>query len=128
MFGSPKKPLDRRPYPQSTDSRPLGIGEQVGRFVYVVDLQDTIHVAPDAPHAHPRVLGLAQEALHAGEIAINQPGHVVEITNLSGTFQFSDRGSLCCVATHLRRIGFVVNEVVWYPPNGSTGPIRLQCP
>jgi hypothetical protein len=73
MFSAPKKPRDKRAYPQSPDSRPLGIGEQSGRFVYVVDIHDRIYIAPDGPHVHPLVLGLAQEALYAGEIEITQP-------------------------------------------------------
>lgn len=128
MFGAPKTPLDKSAYPRSTDSRPLDIGESVGRYVYVVDLDGIIHIAPDGPHVHPCVLGLCKPAFYAGEITIDQPGSVEEITNLSGTFQFDSQLSLCCVASHLRQLGFTVDEVVWYPPDGSTRPVRLRCP
>ncbi len=127
MFGGMKRPLDKLPYPQSPDSRPLTIGEVVGRYVYVVDLQDTIHVVPDGSHEHPKVLGLAQSALYAGDLRIDRPGQVAEVTNLSGTFQFSSQHSLCCVAKHLHQIGFTVGKVKWFPPDGSSGPVPLQC-
>ena len=128
MFGSAKPPFDPTPYPQDPASRPIRIGESVGRYAFVVDTAGVVHIVPDAPHVHPKVLGLAREALYAGEIAIDRPGHVEELTNLSGTFQFRSKTSLCCVATVLRSLGFVVAEVVWYPPSGATGPVRLQCP
>lgn len=76
---------------------------------------------------HPRVLGNAQPALYAGELSIDPPGIVDEITNLSGTFRFRSQRSLCCVASGLRQLGFSVGDVVWYPPNGNGGPVHLTC-
>lgn len=127
MFGNAKSPSDRYPYQKSVESRPISFQEPIGRYVFVVDLNDTIHVAPDGLHMHPRVLGNAQDALYAGELFIDQPGHVDELTNLSGTFRFKSRRSLCCVASSLQQLGFTVGEVVWYPPNGSSAPFVLTC-
>ena len=127
MYGAAKKPKDRTRYAISPDSWPLTFGEPVGRYVFVVDLTETIHVAPDGSHMHPKVLGLAQAALQAGEISIDRLGGIEEVTNCSGTFQFDSQQSLC-VATRLGRIGFAVDNVMWYPPDGLTPPRRLQCP
>jgi hypothetical protein len=94
--------------------------------VFVVDVKDVIHVAPDGCHMHPQVLGQAREALYAGEITIDRPGNVEEVTNLSGTFQFQSKQSLCCVVSSLRQLGFSVGDVVWYPSNGNS-PVLLAC-
>lgn len=128
MYGRPKRPLDSTPYPRSPDSRPIGPNEPPGRYAFVVDLQETVHIAPDGPHVHPKVLGGGREALYAGEIVISPVGVVEDVTNLSGTFRFKSKRSLCCVVAHLRQLGYVVKDVTWYPPDGSTGPQMLQCP
>jgi hypothetical protein len=128
MFRGPKSPRDRTPYPRSPDSRELQITEAVGRYVFVVDVNEVIHVAPDGSHMHPKVLGNAAPALYAGELTIDRPGNVAEVTNLSGTFQFKSQMSLCCVVSKLRETGFTVANVFWYPPSGATGPVQLVCP
>ncbi len=128
MFGAQKIPFfDKTLYSRSNASRRLSITEHPRRYVYVVDVQATIHVAPDASHAHPTVLGFAQPALYAGEISIDRHSNVDAVTNCSGTFQFDSQQSLCCVAARLQQIGFTVDDVVWYPPAGSSGPKRLRC-
>lgn len=127
MYGKPKHPRDTTPYPRSRASRPLRSSEWPGNYVFVVDLDEVIHVAPDGLHVHPAVLGNASPALYAGEISITRTGHVEEVTNLSGTFRFRSKRSLCCVAGHLRQLGFTVGRVVWYPPDGTTSPAVLQC-
>lgn len=126
MFGRPKPPLDPHPYPPAPGSRQLSPHEPVGHYVFVVDVNEVIHVAPDGAHMHPQVLGQAAPALYAGEIVIDHVGSVEEVTNLSGTFRFQNKRSLCCVASGLRRLGFTVGDVVWYPPDGSR-PVRLAC-
>ena len=99
----------------------------LGRYVYVVDTRGVIHVAPDQLHMHPKVLGSVESALYAGEIGINLAGIVYELTNCSGTFQFKSKRSLCCVATHLVQLGFAVRNIIWFPPDGNSPPLRLQC-
>lgn len=126
IFGNPKRPLDPFPFSRSPESARLTGSASVGKYVFVVDLDDGIHVAPDGPHMHPQVLGNAKPALYAGEVSIDRPGSVDEITNLSGTFQFRSSRSLCCVAAELRGLGFSVGDVVWYPPDGSS-PVILSC-
>lgn len=127
MFGGLKRPRDTTRYPRSADSHPLTPSEGAGSYVFVVDAGEVIHVAPDGYHMHPKVLGNVEPALYAGEIALDRVGHVAEVTNLSGTFRFRSRRSLCCVAEHLRRLGFTVGMVVWYPPDGSGPPVVLNC-
>jgi hypothetical protein len=126
MYGSPKSPRDAFRYAKAVDSCQLAPSAPVGRYVFVVDVHDTIHVAPDGSHMHPQVLGNAEPALYAGEIIIDAPGNVEEVTNLSGTFRFKSQSSLCCVASGLRQLGFSVVDVVWYPPNGGN-PVLLAC-
>lgn len=75
---------------------------------------------------HPRVLGNAEPALYAGEISIDQIGSVDEVTNLSGSFRFQSKRSLCCVASGLIKLGFTVGDVIWYPADGSA-PVKLTC-
>jgi hypothetical protein len=126
MFGNAKPPGDPFPYLKARGSHQLTTNTPTGKYVFVVDLNDVIHVAPDGPHMHPQVLGYAESALYAGELSIDSPGLVDEITNLSGTFRFKSRKSLCCVASGLRQLGFGVQDVSWYPPTGGT-PVLLTC-
>ena len=127
MFGKVKRPNDTFPYVRSLNSRPLTIAESVGQYVFVVDIDETIHVAPDGSHMHPKVLGNGDSALYAGELTIDSPGNVEQITNLSGTFSFRSKSSLCCVADRLKALGFNVNDILWFPPEGSSNAILLVC-
>lgn len=126
MYGRARLPRDRYPYPKSPSSRPLSVNIPAGRYVFVVDVETVIHVAPDGLHMYPKVLGNTYPARYAGELFIDQPGNVDEVTNLSGTFQFKNRRALCCVAAGLRLLGFTVGDVVWFPPDGSY-PVVLAC-
>lgn len=96
-----KRPLDPTPYPKDPLSRPIGANLADGGYVYVRDASGTIHVLPDGPHRHPKVLGGAQPASYAGDLTI-RGGRVVDVTNLSGTFQFDDERGLRDVAAELR--------------------------
>lgn len=126
MYGKPKSPGDPHPYSKSPDSRPLSSTTGAGRYVYVVDLDEVIHIAPDGDHMHPHVLGNARRALYEGEIYIDGPGSVEELTNASGTFRFGSQRSLCCVAENVRRLGFHVNDVLWFPRDGGM-PALITC-
>jgi hypothetical protein len=97
-----------------------------GLYVYVRDHQGLIHVLPDGPHMHPKVLGGAEPALYAGDLSIEQ-GRVTDLTNLSGTFQFDDDAGLLDVAEQVRRQGLTIEAgaVRFFPADGS-GPIVLQ--
>lgn len=126
MFGGVKSPRDRFPYAKAAGSFPLSASASIGRYVFAVDQNKVIHVAPDGLHMHPKVLGNAEPALYAGEIMIDQVGNVDELTNLSGTFRFKSKRSLCCVAAGLQKLGFSVGDVVWDPANGGN-PVILTC-
>lgn len=43
-------------------------------------------------------------------------------------FSFGGPRSLCRVVGHLKDMGFSVDAVVWYPPDGSTGPLSESVP
>jgi hypothetical protein len=75
---------------------------------------------------HPKVLGGGLPALYAGDMTV-QGGKVVDLTNLSGTFEFDDEDGLREVAAELRRQGLVVETgaVRFFPADGSR-PVVLE--
>jgi len=75
---------------------------------------------------HPRVLGGGLPAKYAGDMTI-RGGRVVDITNLSGTFQFDDEDGLREIALELREQGLIVavGAVRIFPADGSR-PIILE--
>ena len=75
---------------------------------------------------HPKVLGRASSALYAGDLTV-RGNRVVDVTNLSGTFQFDDEDGLREVAAELRRLGLsvVVGAVRFFPTDGSL-PVVLE--
>jgi hypothetical protein len=107
-------------------SQPIDATIPDGGYAYVRDLNGTVHVVPDGPHVHPKVLGGALPAMYAGDLTI-RGGMVVDLTNLSGTFQFDDEDGLREVAAELRRVGLVVAKgaVRFFPPDGSR-PVVLE--
>src|SRR5262249_29255931 len=121
-----KAPLDKTRYPKDPRSVPIGAGIPDGLYVYVRDLQGVVHVVPDGPHMHPKVLGGAEPAMYAGDLTI-EGGRVTDLTNLSGTFQFDDEAGLRAVAEQIRRQGVEVAQgaVRFFPPDG-TGPVILE--
>ena len=90
------------------------------------DGNGTVHVLPDGPHLHPKVLGGVWPALYAGDMTV-RGGSVVDLTNLSGTFQFDDEDGLREVAGELRRQGLAVQSgaVRFFPADGSR-PVVLE--
>ncbi len=121
-----KFPLDPTPYPPDPRSRPVDVRIPDGGYAYIRDPSGTVHVVPDGPHVHPHVLGGGRPALYAGDMTV-QAGRVVDLTNLSGTFQFDDAEGLRQVAEELRRRGFAVETgaVRFFPADGSR-PVVLE--
>jgi hypothetical protein len=121
-----KWPLDKTPYPKDPRSTPISGSTPDGGYVYVQDPSGIIHVVPDGPHLHPKVLGGGQPAAYAGDLTI-QGGKVTDVTNLSGTFEFDSEEGLKAVAGQLRQQGLVVEvgAVRFFPPNGSR-PVILE--
>jgi hypothetical protein len=115
-----KPPLDSFPHPQDPRSRPIDTTVPDGGYVYVRDGNGTIYVLPDGPHLHPMVLGGVQPAMYAGDLTI-RGGKVVDVTNLSGTFEFDDEVGLREVAGELRKQGLHVEigAVRFFPADGS---------
>lgn len=61
-----------------------------GDYVYVQDVFGVVHILrqdQQPGHAHHVVLGRARPAVSAGELILGQGGKVLEINNISGTFQ-----------------------------------------
>jgi hypothetical protein len=121
-----KAPLDKTRYPQDPRSAPLGPGIADGLYVYVQDLRGVVFTLPDGPHMHPKVLGDAQPALYAGDLSI-EGGKVMDMTNLSGTFQFDEEAGLLAVAARIRQQGVAVEvgAVRFFPADGSS-PVILE--
>ena len=123
---SPKAPLDNRPYPRDPRSTPLRFGIGDGTYVFVLDLNQVIQVLVDGPHQHVRVLGHAASALYAGDLTIQQ-NRIVDLTNLSGTFQFEEADGLLRVAKIIEGLGITIDSgaVRLFPLDGQR-PIVLR--
>jgi hypothetical protein len=121
-----KTPLDTTPYPQDPGSKPIDVSIGDGGYVYVRDGNGVIFVLPDGPHLHPLVLGGARPAMYAGDLTI-RGRKVVDLTNLSGTFQFDDEPGLKDVAAEIRRQGVAIETgaVRFFPLSGSL-PVVLE--
>src|SRR5262245_57627367 len=121
-----KTPLDQTPYPRDPRSQPIAPGIPDGGYVYVQDANGIIHVVPDGPHLHPKVLGGGQPAEYAGDLTI-LGGKVHDLTNLSETFQVDDAEGLRAVAKELRQLGMEVEPgaVRLFPSDGSR-PVVLE--
>ena len=105
----PKLPLDLFPYQRDPRSQPLTVATEDGNYVYTQDLDGTIFVLPDGSHVHPKVLGNASPAIYAGDLQIKM-GLIVDLTNLSGTFQFDDPQGLFRVALQIELLGIVIAD------------------
>ena len=90
------------------------------------DVSGVVFVVPDGPHMHPTVLGGGQPAMYAGDLTV-RGGRVVDLTNLSGTFEFDDEAGLREVAAEIRGRGLVieVGAVRFFPADGSA-PVVLE--
>jgi hypothetical protein len=115
-----KAPLDPTPYPRDPRSQPIQVGLPDGGYAYVQGVDGTIYVVPDGPHVHPQILGGGSPANYAGDLTIDR-GRIVDVTNLSGTFQCDDPDGLLEVAAALRSVGFAVDSgaVRFFPQDGS---------
>ena len=121
-----KSPLDPFPYQQDPRNKALAPGLADGGYAYVQDLSGWVLGAPDEPHIHPKILGGGKAAMYAGDLTIRD-GEVIDLTNLSGTFQFDDETGLREVAKQLRQQGLVVVQgaVRFFPLDGSA-PVILE--
>jgi hypothetical protein len=115
-----KFPHDRFPYKKDARSRAATPDLPNGCYVYVRDAKGAIHVLPDGPHLHTKILGEGAAAMYAGDMTIRN-GHVRDLTNLSGTFSFDDAEGLLAVAEELERQGLVIEPtaVRLFPLDGS---------
>lgn len=101
-------------------SQPIDPTMPDGGYAFVRDANGIVYVVPDGPHVHPMILGGGLPAMYAGDMTIRH-GRVVDLTNLSGTFQFDDETELREVAAELRRQGLSVDvgAVRFFPIDGS---------
>jgi hypothetical protein len=121
-----KYPQDSTPYPADPRSRPIDASIRDGGYVYVRDANGTVWVVPDGPHMHPKVLGGGLPATYAGDLTV-RGGRVVDLTNLSGTFEFDDEDGLREAAAEIRRQGLAVEAgaVRFFTADGSA-PVVLE--
>jgi len=113
-------PLNPYPYPQDPKSRIADRTLLDGLYAYVQDAGGSVWTAPDQPHIHPKILGWGAPAMYAGDLNI-EAGEVIDITNLSGTFQCDDPAGLLAAADQLRRQGRKLRRaaVRFFPADGS---------
>ena len=118
-----KLPQDITPYEPDPLARPAAAGLVDGLYVYVQDELGVVVVLEDGPHVHPKVLGRSRPAMYAGDMTVCA-GQVVDLTNLSGTFQFDDPQGLVDVSEQLRRQGLEVvpGAIRFFTWDGSTPP------
>jgi len=84
----------------------------VGDHVFVQDIFGAVHVLrqdQQPGHAHHVVLGRARPAVSAGELILGDGGVILEINNLSGTFQCAP-DSLFTAVGGLVRQGAIFNN------------------
>ena len=122
-----KPPGDPAAYPQDPRSKLAIPGLPDGTYVYVQDEFGRVFVLHDGPHLHPRVLGEARLAMYAGDLTI-QAHQVIDITNLSGTFEFDDPHGLLEVVRWLKEQGWQVapGAVRFFACDGMTPPVTLN--
>lgn len=122
-----KSPLDDRLYERDPQTRELVPGIDDGVYVFVQDLNGIVFVLPDGSHRHPRVLGGRKPAMYAGDLTVDR-GRIRDLTNLSGTFQFSEAAGLLAVAVALEQKGFQVmpGAVRLFSHIDSSRPIVLR--
>lgn len=80
-------PKDLEKYKRHPDSVPFTAELKPGAYVFVQDVDGKVWVAPDGCHVHPSILGRARPVVSAGELTVENNGSVIDINNLSGTFQ-----------------------------------------
>jgi len=97
-----------------------------GGYAYVRDTNGVVRVVPDGQHVHPAILGGGLPAWYAGDMTV-RGGEVVDLTSLSGTFQFDDEAGLRDVASTLRKQGLTIKPgaVRFFPADGSP-PVVLE--
>jgi hypothetical protein len=113
-------PLDPFAYPADPRSQIANPALSDGLYAYVQDLNGRVWVLPDQPHIHPKILGLGQPAMYAGDLRI-EGAEVVDVTNLSGTFQCDEPAGLLAVADQLVRHGLRIRPRAtrFFPADGS---------
>jgi len=111
---------DPFPYPADPNRRLVNKTLPDGLYAYAQALSGEIWVVQDRPHVHPKILGGGAPARYAGDLSI-QGGEVIDVTNLSGTFQCDDPAGLLAIADQLRHQGLGVRSgaVRFFPAVGS---------
>jgi hypothetical protein len=82
-----RAPSDTFPYEKLPNSRLCDAFVHDGSYVYVQDPSGGVWIAENGIHLHPRILGGGQSAAAAGELLVKN-GNIIEVDNVSGTFQF----------------------------------------
>jgi len=101
-------PIHRR----HRESRRLSRDLPAGDYVFVQDVFGVVYVLrqdQQLGHAHHVVLGRARPAVSAGELVLGEGGVILEINNISGTFQCAPN-SLFAAIGGLVRQGAIFNN------------------
>jgi len=88
------------------ESRRFSDDLPAGDYVFVQDVLGIVHVLrqdQQPGHAHHVVLGRARPAVSAGELILGEGGVILEINNLSGTFQCSPDSLFAAIGGLIRQ-------------------------
>ncbi len=84
-----------------------------GDYVFVQDVFGVMYVLrqdQQPGHAHHVVLGRARSAVSAGELILGDGGVILEINNISGTFQFAPDSLLPAIGWLVRHGAIFSND------------------
>ena len=96
-----------------SESRRFSPDLPAGDYVFAQDAFGVVHLLRQEHqpgHAHHVVLGRGRAAVCAGELILGEGGVIVEINNLSGTFQ-------CAPDSLLTAIGGLIRQGAVFTPN-----------
>jgi hypothetical protein len=80
-------PKDLERYMRHPNSVPFSPALEAGPYVFAQDIDGKVWATPDRRHPHPKILGRARPVVAAGELTVGEVGEILDINNLSGTFQ-----------------------------------------
>lgn len=95
------------------ESRRLSRDLPPGEYVFVQDVFGVVYVLrqdQQPGHAHHVVLGRARPAASAGELIVGDGGVILEINNISGTFQCAPDSLLTAIGGLVRQGGIFNND------------------
>lgn len=95
------------------ESRRFSRDLSAGDYVFVQDVFGVVYVLrqdQQPGHAHHVVLGRARPAVSAGELVLGEGGVILEINNISGTFQCAPDSLFAAIGGLVRQGAIFTND------------------